>query len=49
MERIMRNWKCITYLGAIYVEATRESPYIGFRGKTLVRKEKSCITEVRIR
>jgi len=43
MERIMRNWKCIIYLGAIYVEATRESLYIKFGGEMLVRKEKSYI------
>jgi len=37
------KWKCIIYLGAMYVEATRESLYIIFDGKMLIGKEKSCI------
>ena len=39
----MRHLKCIIYLGAMYVEATRESLYIEFGGKMLLGKEKSCI------
>jgi len=40
MERIMRHLKCIIYLGAMYVEAIRESLYIIFGGKMLVGRKK---------
>jgi len=44
MERIMRNLKCILYLGEMFIKATRESIYIRYGLKIPVgKKKKSCI------
>ena len=45
----MQNWQHMIYLGAMYVEVTRESSYVEIGGKMIVGKEKNHVfTKVRI-